>query len=126
MRIKILLPYKTLLDADCNKITAPGKGGAFQILPRHVDVTWTLEPGILEVFYNDGEEYFAVDNGVLVKKGNNVYISVFRGIKGKTLEDLDNSVTEVFTKLSEKEKEARMILSKLETDTLRKFLELEK
>ena len=126
MRIKILLPYKTLLDADCNKITAPGKGGAFQILPRHVDVTWTLEPGILEVFYNDGEEYFAVDNGVLVKKGNNVYISVFRGIKGKTLEDLDNSVTEVFTKLSEKEKEARIILAKLETDTLRKFLELEK
>lgn len=126
MKIKILLPYKTLLDAECKKITAPGKGGSFQILPRHVDVTWTLEPGILEVFYKDREEYFAVDNGVLVKKGNNVYISVFRGIKGKTLEDLDNSVTEVLKKLSEKEKEARMILSKLETDTLRKFLELEK
>jgi len=85
MKIKILLPYKTLLEAECEKITAPGQGGVFQILPRHVDVTWTLEPGIIEVFYNNRSDYFAVDNGVLVKKNQLVYVSVFRGIKGESL-----------------------------------------
>lgn len=126
MKIKILLPYKTLLETECRKISAPGQGGAFQILPRHVDITWTLEPGIIEVFYENSSDYFAIDNGVLVKKNDNVYISVMRGVKGDSLEELNESVNEVFSKLSEKEREARLILAKLETDTLRKFLELEK
>ncbi len=107
MKIKILLPYKTLLETDCTKISAPGQGGSFQILPKHVDITWTLEPGIIEIFYENTSEYFAVDNGVLQKKkGNQVYISVIRGIKGDSLEELNESVKEVFSKLSEKEKEA--------------------
>lgn len=126
MKLKILLPYKAILETECLKISAPGQKGAFQLLPKHIDVTWTLEPGIVEVFYNDSVDYFAVDYGVLVKKNENVYISVFRAIKGDSLEELDNSVNEVFNKLSNKEKEARMILTKLETDTLRKFIDLEK
>lgn len=126
MKIKILLPYKSILDTECLKITAPGQGGSFQLLPRHVDITWTLEPGIIEVFYKDHVDYFAVDHGVLVKKSDQVFISVFRGIKGNSLEELDKSVNEVFNKLSKKEKEARMILAKLETDTIRKFIDLEK
>ena len=71
-------------------------------------------------------DYFAVDHGVLVKKSDQVFISVFRGIKGNSLEEQDKSVNEVFNKLSKKEKEARMILAKLETDTIRKFIDLEK
>ncbi len=126
MKIKILLPYKSILETECLKITAPGQGGSFQLLPRHVDITWTLEPGIIEVFYKDHVDYFAVDYGVLVKKSDQVYISVFRGIKGDSLEELDKSVNDVFNKLSKKEKEARMILAKLETDTIRKFIDLEK
>ena len=84
MKIKILLPYKSILDTECLKITAPGQGGSFQLLPRHVDITWTLEPGIIEVFYKDHVDYFAVDHGVLVKKSDQVFISVFRGIKGNS------------------------------------------
>lgn len=126
MRVKILLPYKSLLETECEKISAPGQGGAFQILPKHVDITWTLEPGIIEIFYKNHSDYFAIDTGVLVKRGPDVFISVIRGIKGDSLEELDKSVSEVFTKLSTKEKEARLVLTKLETDTLRKFIELEK
>lgn len=126
MKIKILLPYKALLETECLKVTAPGQGGSFQILPKHVDITWTLEPGIVEIFYSDRTDYFAVDYGVLVKKKDNVYISVFRGIKGESLEELNTSVREVFVKSSKKEKEARMVLAKLEMDTIRKFIDLEK
>lgn len=39
MRIKIILPYKTILDKTVYKITAPGVEGDFQILPNHIDGT---------------------------------------------------------------------------------------
>ena len=127
MKIKLVLPYETILEKECIKITAPGRGGSFQIKPRHVDITWTLEPGILEIFYeNDQVDYFALNQGVLVKQGSTVYISAYQAIKGTSLEALKDEVRERFSSLSKKEQEAQMILSKLESDTIRRLVELEK
>lgn len=47
MRVKIILPYKTILDIKVKKISAPGLEGYFQLLPKHIDYTWILKPGIL-------------------------------------------------------------------------------
>ena len=49
MRIKLILPYRTILDKEVKKITAPGSNGDFQILPKHIDGTWTLKAGILTI-----------------------------------------------------------------------------
>jgi len=123
MRVKLVLPNKIILDAPASKITAPGTGGAFQILPRHVDVVWTLEAGILIIFQGEKETFYAIDQGVLVKQGDTVFISCFQAIKGEKLEDLNKAVTESFRQLDEKEVKARKALVKLETDTLRRLLE---
>lgn len=127
MQVKMVLPYKTILDIPCMKITAPGQGGMFQILPRHVDLTWTLVPGILEI--QDLQEkilYYAVNKGVLVKVGPQVMISTFQAIQGESLEALHQAVQENFIKLSEREREAQLLLAKLESDTIKRFMELEK
>jgi F-type H+-transporting ATPase subunit epsilon len=123
MKVKLVLPNKIILDAAADKITAPGTGGAFQILPRHVDVVWTLEAGILIVTQEGVETFYAIDQGVLVKQGDTVFISCFQAIKGHQLEDLNKAVAENYRQLDDKEEKARKALVKLETDTLRRFLE---
>ncbi len=125
MRIKLTLPYETILDKEVDKITAPGVEGSFQILPKHIDIVWTLQPGILILSKNDEEEYFAIDKGVLVKEGDIVYVSSFKAIRGNSLESLDESMLKNFKTLDDRERKAREVLIKLETDTKRRFMEIE-
>lgn len=124
MRLKFILPYKTILDADVKKITAPGSDGDFQILPKHIDATWTLRAGILHV---EGEKdlYYAINQGVVVKQGDTVYLSTMQAIAGGSLGELSRTVEDTFKIMDEKEREARAVLARLETETIRKFMELD-
>ena len=124
MRIKLILPNKTLLDKEVIKISAPGSEGSFQILPRHIDVAWSLDPGILSIEDEDGLTYYAIYQGVLVKQGDTVFVSCYQAIEGDSLESLQETVIHNFKSLNEKEKKAREVLLKLESDTIRRFLDI--
>lgn len=124
MRLKLILPYKTILDIEAEKITAPGSDGDFQILPNHIDATWTLRSGILSI-QSGSELYYAINNGVAVKQADTVYISTFQAIAGDSLKDLSRTVEESFRILDEKERQAREVLIRLETETIRKFMEID-
>lgn len=124
MQVKLILPYKTILDKEAEKITAPGIDGEFQILPKHIDATWSLKPGILTID-TDKKMYFAINTGVLVKQGDLVYISVFQAIPGDSLRELSETVKKSLTDLSDRERKAREILVKLEAETIKKFTEID-
>ena len=124
MRLKFILPYKTILDMDVEKITAPGSNGDFQILPKHIDATWTLRSGILHI--EAGKDfYYAINQGVVVKQGDIVYLSTMQAIAGKSLSELSQTVEDTFKTIDEKERQAREVLIRLETETIRKFMELD-
>lgn len=124
MRLKLVLPYKTILDKSVNKITAPGSEGDFQILPKHIDGTWSLKAGIL-VISIESDIYFAISQGVLVKEGDIVYISCFQAIRGDSLESLADTVKNDLQVLDKREKKAREVLLRLETDTIKRFIEID-
>lgn len=125
MRVKLTLPYETILDKEVDKITAPGVEGSFQILPKHIDIVYTLQPGILVLSKGDKNEFFAIDKGVLVKKDNVVHVSSFKAIRGDSLESLNEELTKNFKNLNDREKKAQKVLIKLETDTIKRFMEIE-
>lgn len=125
MKIKLVLPYRTLLDQPVDKITAPGTAGSFQILPKHIDVVWSLQPGILTLTRDNHDEYFAIQQGTLVKEGDTVFVSTFQAVKGESLEKLHQTLMENLQKMDEREKKANEVLVKLETDTIRRFMEIE-
>jgi len=125
LRIKLTLPYETIIEKEVDKITAPGVEGSFQILPKHIDVVWTLQPGILILSIDDEDEYIAIDKGVLVKEDDIVYVSSFKAIEGDSLETLNKALSENFKTLDEREKKAQKVLVKLETDTMQRFMEIE-
>ncbi len=124
--LKILLPGKTFLKKEVKKITAEAENGWFCLLPKHVDFTTSLTPGILLLTTSEEKDVvLAIDEGILVKYGNEVVISTKNAIEGEDLGELKNRVEEIFIKTDEKEKDAQTALSKLEADFVRSFLNLE-
>lgn len=125
MNLRVLLPAQVLLDEEVEKVTAEAGNGSFTLLPRHIDFVATLVPGILSYLTPGGREYFlALDEGILVKQGDQVYVSAARAVPGDDLEQLQDTVRNELKVLGEGEKKARSVMARLEVDTLRRFTRL--
>ena len=125
MHLRILLPTRILVDSPVIKIIAEAENGSFCLLPRHIDMVAALTPGLLAFTNNEGkEEFAAIDEGVLVKHGPEVLISVRNAVRGTDLGLLRLMITETFEALDDREKRARGALARLEADFVRRFIEL--
>lgn len=125
MMLKVLLPGERALKEEVEKINAEGRDGAFGVLPRHIDFATALAPGIL-AYWQKGREYFmAVDEGIMVKTGDQVLVSVRSGYRGDSLGSLRETVEREFQKLGDRERRARSVLADLEAEFVRKFLDLQ-
>jgi F-type H+-transporting ATPase subunit epsilon len=125
MNLKILLPYKVFAEkTGVSRIVARTSEGSFGLLPHRLDCVAALVPGIL-VFETEaeGETYMAVDEGVLVKSGMNVQVSVRNAIGGTDLSKLHEAVGQEFLNLNDQEKKVRSVLAKLESGFIRRFAE---
>ena len=125
MNLKVLLPYRIFAEkTGVSRIVAETAAGSFGILPHRLDCVAALVPGIL-VFETaaEGETYVAVDEGVLVKAGADVLVSVRNAIAGTDLRKLRAEVEQEFLNLDEQEREARLVLAKLESGFIHRFKE---
>jgi F-type H+-transporting ATPase subunit epsilon len=125
VKLKVLLPTEVLVDEGAAKVTAEAHNGSFCLLPRHVDFVAALVPGLLSYESPGGREHFlAVDEGVLVKCGDEVLVSTRRAVRGGDLGTLRETVDAEFSVLDEREKAARASAARLEADLVRRFMEL--
>jgi F-type H+-transporting ATPase subunit epsilon len=125
MRLRVLLPEQIMLDTEVCKITAEDENGSFGLLPRHADFVTALVPGILTFTAADGgEEFIAVDEGILVKSGADVRVSTRNAVLGQELGELKRLIEERFKRLDQVEKKTRDALYKMEADLVRRFMEL--
>jgi F-type H+-transporting ATPase subunit epsilon len=128
MNLKILLPFMVFAEkTGVSRIVAEARGGSFGILPHRLDCVAALEPGILTYETETGGEiWVAVDEGVLVKTGLDVIVSVRRAIGGTDLGRLRDAVEKEFLTLDEQEQNVRSTMTKLETGFLRRFADLQR
>jgi F-type H+-transporting ATPase subunit epsilon len=123
MTLKILLPFRIFAEQNAvTRIVAETRQGAFGLLPHRLDCVAALEPGIL-IYETNGEDemYVALDEGVLVKSGQEVLISVRNAIAGTDLRQLREAVEREFLTLDEHEQNLRSVMAKLETSFVRRF-----
>ena len=124
MHLKVLLPFEVFTEkTGVLRIVAETHEGSFGLLPRRLDCVAALTPGIL--IYEteaEGEVYVAVDEGVLVKAGPEVLVSVRHALGGTDLDKLRDSVEQEYMALDEHEKNVRSVMAKLETGFLRRFV----
>jgi F-type H+-transporting ATPase subunit epsilon len=126
MHLKLLLPFQVFVEqTGVSRIVAETREGSFGLLPHRLDCIAALVPGIL-IYQTeaDGEVFVAVDEGVLVKTGPEVLVSVRRAIRGTDLGQLRAAVEKEFLILDEQEKSVRLVTAKLETGFLRRFANL--
>ena len=125
MHLKILLPFGIFAEkAGVSRIVAETREGSFGLLPHRLDCVAALAPGIL-VYENarEGEVYVAVDEGVLVKTGLDVLVSVRQAIGGTDLGQLHALVEKEFLNLDEREQSVRTVMAKMESDFISRIAE---
>lgn len=124
MTLKVLLPFGIFAEkTGVTRIVAETTEGSFGLLPRRLDCVAVLAPGIL--LYEteaEGEVYVAVDEGVLVKTGADVLVSVRQALGGTDLGQLRDLVEQEFLTLDADEQGVRSVMTKLESEFLHRFV----
>jgi len=125
MQLRILLPSRIFsVIENVTRIVAEARHGSFGILPQRLDCVAALAPGILTYATPAaGEVYLAVDEGVIVKTGPDVVVSVRHAIGGADLGQLRQAVEREFVTLDERQKTVRTVVAKLESGLIRRFAE---
>lgn len=123
MNLKVLLPFQIFAEkTGVSRIVVETREGSFGLLPHRLDCVAALSPGILTYeTASDGEVFVAVDEGVLVKTGPDVLISVRRALGGPDLGQLHEAVEREFLTLDEREQSVRSVLAKMEGDLIRRI-----
>jgi F-type H+-transporting ATPase subunit epsilon len=127
MNLKILLPYKIFSENNrVKRIVAETNQGSYGFLPQRLDCVASLVPGIFEYeTETQGIVYLAIDEGILIKTGSDVLISVRNAIGSTDLGKLNEAVEKEFLSLDETEKNARIVMDKMSSSlihNLEKFL----
>ena len=127
MHLKVLLPFQIFAEKnDVSRIVAETREGSFGLLPHRLDCVAALVPGILMFeTETDGEVCVAVDEGVLVKTGLEVLVSVRNAIGGTDLGQLREKVEAEFLTLDEREQSVRSVMAKMEGGLIRRLAEFQ-
>lgn len=127
MQLDILLPFRVFAnEVSVVRIVAQTLQGSMGLLPRRLDCVAALVPGILVYETQDGAEHcVAVDEGVLVKAGAHVMVSVRRAIAGGDLTELRHAVEQEFMAIDQQEQTVRSAMARLETGFVRRFMDFQ-
>lgn len=125
MNLKILLPYEIFVhQRNVTKIVAETHNGFFGLLPLRQDCAAALSPGILIYESREGGEIFVgVDEGVLIKTGPDVFVSVRNAIIGSDLTQLKEAVELEFLNKDEREKNIGSVMMKMENGLMTRLME---
>jgi F-type H+-transporting ATPase subunit epsilon len=126
MHLKVLLPFGVFAEhADVARIVVETRAGSCGLLPRRLDCVAALVPGIL-IYQREAqpEVYVAVDEGVLVKSGQEVLISVRRAMGGTDLGQLRAAMAREFLELDAQERGLRSSLAKIESGVISRLVAL--
>ena len=133
MRLRVLLPSRVHLDAAVAKVAAEAENGSFGLLPNHVDFVTRLRPGLL-AFVRSGEDaggsgeeqYLGVDEGVLVKHGDTVLVSVRDATDVGALGQVRRAAEERFAAREEQRRRVRSSIARIEAGFVRKFMDTQR
>ena len=103
MDLKILLPYRIFAEIkNVSSIVAETSEGSFGLLPQRLDCVAAIVPSIF-MYETESKSvhYIAIDEGILIKAGSQVLVSVRNAFGGTDLGKLHESVEKEFINLDE-------------------------
>jgi len=117
MDLRIFLPSRIFVEIkNVSSIVTETSEGSFGLLPQRLDCVAALVPSIFTYeTESKGIHYIAVDEGILIKAGSQVMVSVRNAFGGTDLGKLHESVEKEFINLDESEKNVRLVMEKMES-----------
>jgi F-type H+-transporting ATPase subunit epsilon len=127
MHLKILIPFGIFADEPgVLRVVAETRDGSFGILPNRLDCVAGIAPGILAYETKENAAvYVAVDEGVLVKAGQDVLVSVRQAVGGTDLSQLHEAVKRRFLTVDQQERTVRGAVAKMQSGFLSRFAEFQ-
>lgn len=126
--LKILLPFRIFAEIkNVSRIVLETSEGSYGLLPQRLDCVAALVPGIFSYeTESKSVHYLAIDEGVLVKAGTQVLVSVRNAIGGSDLGRLRESVEKEFRNLDENERNVRSVTAKMESGFIYNMIKFRK
>ena len=125
MTLKVIVPFNIVFEKKVIRLVVETTKGSLGVLPLRLDCTALLVPGIVTYeCQGEGEKYLVIDEGIFVKTGSDVTLSVRRALIGTQLGDLEKELEGELNKKGEREKYARQMYTALEKTFLRQIAEL--
>lgn len=117
MDLKILLPYRIFDEIkNVSSIVVETGEGSFGLLPQRLDCVAAIIPGIFTYeTESESRHYLAVDEGILIKAGSQVLVSVRNALGGTDLGKLHEAVENEYKKLDDTERDIRTSMAKMES-----------
>lgn len=127
MKLTVFTPLGTVLKTKIRKVTVETLGGYYTLLPKHVDIAAAMRASIVAYTTDDNvDKYVACHRGIVVKKGENVTLTVQNAVVGDTLDELSDVINREFKKDDENRKELNSAMARLELGIIRGFGQLSK
>lgn len=126
MHLKILLPFQVFVEVSgvC-RLVIQEDHGSFGLLPQRLDCVASLSSGIITYETDAGEVFVAVDEGLLVKTGAEVLISVHHAQSGLDVGELRQAVERDHLNLNVSEQELRTVMAKMESGFIHRLAEFQ-
>ena len=123
MNLKVLVPFRIFAQqTGVARIVVETRQGSLGLLPHRLDCVAALMPGILTyASASAGEVFLAVDEGVMIKSGPDVLVSVRRASGGTDLGRLRETVEHDFLALDDQERTMRSLLAQLDADLIERM-----
>jgi F-type H+-transporting ATPase subunit epsilon len=128
VQLKIIVPSGLFASiANVERIVVMTQTGSFGLLPHRMDCAAVLPPGLFAYSTSATDEvHLAVDAGMLIKTGADVFLCVRRAIAGADLGRLRQAVQQELKQLGEQESSNLKTLAHLESGLVREFVKLQR
>ncbi|MBP5215081.1 MAG: hypothetical protein J6039_00790 [Alphaproteobacteria bacterium] len=127
MKLTVFTPIGKVLQEEVQKVRIPTLEGYYTLLPKHIDFASAMKVDIVSMLTKDNlQKFVACHNGVAVKKGDEVTITVQNAVVGESLDELEKVIDSDFKKTDEQRKELNIAMARLELGIIRGFTKLSK
>ena len=122
MKMSVCTPLGIIMQDEVVKVIVETLNGYHTLLEKHIDFVAALGPNIVSYQTVDKNiRYVACHHGIVVKKGDEVNITVQNAVMSDTLDELETVIDNEFKQKDEQRKELNTAMARLELGLIRGF-----
>jgi F-type H+-transporting ATPase subunit epsilon len=127
MKLRVFTPTEVVLEGDVAHVTAEDPTGSLGIRPGHAPLVTPIVRSILTARDTEGgEQYVAVDGGVMLVDGDSVEVATRQAVASNDMRELEDTVLVRFEQEADADRTNRTALEKMRISFMRRVLDMDR